>query len=152
MMLLNFILSIITNFGFVVMVLLAIPSIVLYKKNKRIVYSFLAAFFVSSALALLIKLIALKQRPIPVSYPILSALNYSFPSMHSMVAFALFPFLAIYLPKQRYFWVVFVLLVAFSRIYFGFHFLSDVVFGALFGFAIGCLLLVLHKSGRLWQK
>lgn len=144
-------LSSITNFGIVVIVILVIPSIILYRKNRKLVYLLLLTFVVSVVLAFIIKLIILRQRPTETfTYPFLNIINYSFPSMHSMVVFSLLPALSKYLPKQKSFWIGFAFLVAFSRIYFGFHFLSDVVFGALFGYFIGNFLLDLYESGKLW--
>lgn len=150
---LDFVLGIITNFGIVVAVMVIIPSLMLYKKNKKVAYLVLLTFFASFLLAFIIKLIVLRQRPVEAfTYPFTSIINYSFPSMHSLVAFSLLPLLIKHLQKQKYFWVLFAFLVAFSRIYLGVHFLSDVVFGALAGYFIGYYLLDLQESGKLWKK
>jgi len=71
--------------------------------------------------------------------------------MHAVVAFSLLPLLLEYLPRYRKFWIGFAFLVAFTRVYLGFHFLSDVVFGIIFGYFIGILLLHLHNKGKLWK-
>ncbi|MBI3034781.1 phosphatase PAP2 family protein [Candidatus Woesearchaeota archaeon] len=150
---LDVILGIITNFGIVVVIMAAMPSIMLYKKNKKAVYLIWSAFVVSVILAFIIKLIALRQRPTEAfAYPFVNIINYSFPSMHAMAVFSLLPILIKYIPKQRHFWAWFAFLVALSRIYFGFHFLSDVVFGAFAGYFIGTYLLELHNKGKLWKK
>lgn len=147
MEILNVVLSVITNFGVVIFVTLLLPSIALYKKNKRVVYALWLAFIASFILSFIIKMIVLRQRPIDtVTYPFTNIINYSFPSMHSMIVFSLLPFLVKFLPKQKYFWILFAFFVAFSRIYFRFHFLSDVVFGALFGYFIGNR--IMKKSHR----
>jgi len=39
--------------------------------------------------------------------------------------------------KLKYIWLVFACLVAFSRVYFGVHYMSDVLTGALVGYLIG---------------
>lgn len=146
-------LSIIANFGVVLTVMLAIPSLIFYKKNKKILYLLLITFTASFILAFIIKLIVLRQRPIEAfTYPFVEIINYSFPSMHAMVVFSLLPALIKFLPKQKYFWILFSFLVAFSRIYFGFHFLSDVVFGALFGYFIGYFFVDLYEKKKLWKK
>lgn len=149
--LLDIVLSLITNFGIVVLVMVVIPSIILYKKGKKSVYLLWATFFLSFVLAFVLKLIFLRQRPIDsFTFPFTSIINYSFPSMHAMTAFSLLPALIEFLPKQKFFWVSFAFLVVFSRIYFGFHFLSDVVFGGFLGYFIGSLLLRMHEKGKLW--
>ncbi len=145
--------SIITNFGVVVLVTLIIPSVILYNKNKKSVYLLWSAFIASFISAFIIKLIVLRQRPIDAfTYPFTNIVNYSFPSLHAMVAFALLPLLLEFLPKQKNIWISFAFLVGFTRVYFGFHFLSDVVFGALFGYLAGNYLLDMYEKGKLWFK
>ncbi len=150
---LDFVLGIITNFGIVVVVMLLTPLLVLHKKKLKLAYLLLLTFAASFVLAFIIKLIVLRQRPIEVfAYPFISIIDYSFPSIHSTVAFSLLPLLVKHLPKQKSFWIAFAFLVAFSRVYFRFHFLSDVVFGAFAGFFIGRYLLELYERGKLWKK
>ena len=140
-------LSVITNFGFVVVAMLIIPSFILYRKGKNHIFLLWLGFIISFVLNFIAKLIVHRPRPIATfAYPFSDILSYSFPSTHSIVVFSLLPILAKYLPKQKYFWIVFAFLVAFSRIYFGFHFLSDVVFGAFAGYFIGNYLL--HLAGK----
>lgn len=149
---LDIFLGVITNFGITVVVMLLIPSIIFYKKNKKLDYLIWLIFLTSFILAFAIKLIFLRQRPIDLfTFPFTNIINYSFPSMHAMAVFSLLPALIKFLPKQKYFWILFSFLVAFSRIYFGFHFLSDVVFGALFGYFVGNYLLELYVKGKLWK-
>ena len=144
--------SSITNFGIAVIVMLAIPSIILYRKNDKIIYLLWLAFLVSVALAFMIKLAFLRQRPMdPFTFPFTTIVNYSFPSMHAMAVFSLLPILIRYLARQKLFWIGFGFFAVFSRIYLGFHYLSDVVFGALAGYLIGNLLLKLYEEKKLWK-
>lgn len=143
----DIIFGIITNFGIVVLLLVAIPSLILYRKKKKIAFLLWLNFFISILLTLLLKLIIARQRPIEgLTYSLTHILNYSFPSMHSVVAFSMLAMLITYLPKQRYFWTSFAILVGFSRVYLGFHFLSDVVFGALIGYFAG------YYSRKIYEK
>lgn len=67
----------------------------------------------------------------------------SFPSGHTMSAFALFSFLALLFPKKKFWGLLFFLLalsVGISRIYLVQHFLKDVYLGAIIGVAIGIIL------------
>ena len=63
--------------------------------------------------------------------------NFSFPSFQTMLAFSAIPILSKEFPKLRYFWIIFAVLVAFSRVYFGLHFMSDVLVGGVMGYIIG---------------
>ena len=146
--LLDFFFGIITNFGVMLAVFLGIPLVILYRKGRKASYFLILAFISSFLFSFALKLIALRQRPVEtLYYPLTSIINYSFPSMHSMVVFALLPFLMHFMPRQRHFWAIFAFLIAFTRIYFGFHYLSDVVFGIIVGYFIGRLLLALYKKG-----
>lgn len=66
----------------------------------------------------------------------------SFPSGHTMSAFAVYSFIAFSLPQKRLINLVFLLLaamVAISRIYLIQHFLKDVLFGSALGLMLGML-------------
>lgn len=146
---LDFIFGVITNFGIVMMVMLIIPLLMLSDKKK--IYTMLLAFFSAALISIIVKWMFLRQRPDNVAHLFASVLKYSFPSMHAAVVFSLLPMLLEFLPKQKNFWIAFALLVPLTRLYFGFHYLSDVVFGALLGCSLGSLLLDLHKKGSLWK-
>ena len=148
--LLDFIFGIITNFGIVLAIMLIIPLLMLKDNRKK--YTLLLAFFSSVFISLVTKWMFLRQRPTDFAYPFVKILSYSFPSMHAVVAFSLLPLLLYFLPKQKNFWVPFAVLVLFTRIYFGLHYLSDIVFGAILGYSLGSLLLDLHLRGKLWKK
>lgn len=74
----------------------------------------------------------------------------SFPSGHTMSAFALFGLLALLVPKKRWVAVLFfllALLVGLSRIYLVQHFLKDVYLGAIIG---TILAIMLWMANRRW--
>ena len=150
---LDFVFSIITNFSFVVLIMLIIPIVILFNKNKKQTHLLLLAFAVSIISSFVLKLIFLRQRPNELlTYPFINITDYSFPSMHAAVIFSLLPILIKHLPKQKYFWIIFAFLVSFTRIYFGFHFLSDVVFGALLGYFIGNYFLRMFEKKKYGYK
>lgn len=78
-----------------------------------------------------------------------TAEGFSFPSMHAAFIFAALPFFrGPRLRKYRWVWVIFAVLVAFSRVYVGVHYVSDVLAGAILGYGIGALLFYLEKEYR----
>lgn len=65
--------------------------------------------------------------------------QFSFPSGHTMTAFAVAVPLLLYYPSLTIGLLFCALSIAASRILLGMHFLSDVVAGALIGIGLGCL-------------
>lgn len=117
--------------------------IFLWMRHKKLetislVTSLTGAVTINAALKLIF------SRPRPAVFPPITVENsFSFPSGHTMAAIAFYGFLAILLWQwhQRAWVIVFggwVLLVAFSRVYLGVHYPSDVL-GAL---AVGALWLI----------
>lgn len=77
--------------------------------------------------------------------------NYSFPSFQAMLAFCALPILSKEYPKLKYFWIAFASLIGFSRIYFGLHFLSDVVVGAFLGLLIGMFIVQKEEETKFGE-
>ncbi len=78
--------------------------------------------------------------------------NYSFPSFQSMLVFCAIPILIMEFKRLKYVWIIFSVLVAFSRVYFGVHFLSDVIAGAILGYSIGLFVINLEKEKKFGNK
>lgn len=68
-------------------------------------------------------------------------IDFSFPSGHAAVAFAAAVILAHYDKKRWYLYYFLASLIAFSRIYLGCHYLSDIVGGAIIGLTISQIIL-----------
>jgi undecaprenyl-diphosphatase len=66
--------------------------------------------------------------------------GYSFPSTHASNSFALATVLALIYSQLAPVFLFFAFLIAYSRVYVGVHFPSDVIGGALLGIAIGWII------------
>jgi|SRR3989338_5365001 len=135
-----------TNFINVFVIFILVTTIFLWGQKKREwIFPLWLSFFIAITLSYVIKILTLRPRPIGLSQ-ILLGLNYSFPSLHAAVSFAALPILNREFAKLKFFWVSFASLVALSRVYFSFHFLSDVIFGAFFGYFIGLFAIHLEQK------
>ncbi|HLC86880.1 MAG TPA: phosphatase PAP2 family protein [Candidatus Nanoarchaeia archaeon] len=120
----------------------------LHKKKRKHLLPLWIGLALVSLINFILKLLIQRQRPYQLDIvsivPILEKAshltwNSSMPSFHAMLVFYALPILEKEFPKARYFWIVFAFLVAFSRVYFGLHFLSDIIVGAVLGYLIGYL-------------
>ncbi len=139
-----------------------LTSLFLWQERKR--KWILPLWFVlgiSSLISLFLK-IAVK-RPRPYQTGIVSLLpilqdksyliwNFSFPSFQAMLVFSAIPILSKEFPKFKYVWFILAGLVAFSRVYFGVHFLSDIFVGGLIGYLLGLFVVKREKENKFWEK
>ena len=124
------------NFYFVILAGLAIA---LFVKREKVYYagSFVVVMFISRYAYHFMKIFFERQRPMfshewvnVIGFPLQS---YSFPSGHSTIAFAWAVFMSVKHPRGRIYFLTIAVLVAFSRVYMGVHYPSDVVAGAILG-------------------
>ena len=79
--------------------------------------------------------------------------GYSFPSSHAVNNFAAAIILAFFFPRTKWWFFGFAAIVAFSRVYVGVHYPSDVIGGAVIGlFCAGSVLLVFIMLEKLWYN
>jgi undecaprenyl-diphosphatase len=78
--------------------------------------------------------------------PVIIPHGFSFPSGHATLAMAMAVVLAFHFPKARSLVYTLAVLIGFSRVYFGVHYLSDVLAGFVLGTVVGCLCILLERA------
>jgi len=77
--------------------------------------------------------------------------GYSFPSSHAVNNFAGALILAFFFPRNKWWFFGFAAIVAFSRVFVGAHYPSDIIGGAVIGLlCAGCVLMVFIALEKLW--
>ncbi|MBF9252239.1 phosphatase PAP2 family protein [Pontibacter sp. 172403-2] len=115
--------------------------ILLFKRKKDYIVALLVSVLGSGISIYFTKLYFHRERPLDVAY--YTATSFSFPSGHTAGAIALFGIICVFLSLERQhikwarFWIVldiaYIILMGFSRLYLGVHFVSDVAAGYLLG-------------------
>jgi len=147
---------------FEIIIFILLTGIFLWKSSKRkwvlpLWFTLALSFLISFILKIVIErprpfqqgLIEISSFLIKNSY---SLWDFSFPSNHAMLAFCVLPFVSKEFPKLKYVWFILACLIGFSRFYFGFHFLSDVIAGAGIGYLIGALVIKAEKENKFWEN
>lgn len=133
-------LSGIGTYGFV-WILVAIFLVWWEGKNRYSLYGLAIAGGLSIAFSeILLKNIIHRSRPeliLSFTYLVDSTETFSFPSTHATMAFASSWILSYSHPRWKYALYLLAFLIAFSRIYLGKHFPSDVIAGGILGTVIG---------------
>lgn len=145
-----------------IIIFFILTSLFLWKEHKR---KWILPLWLTLALSVivsfLLKIFIHRQRPFQLGIvsvlPVLEKANFliwnfSFPSFQAMLAFCAIPILSKEFPKFKYFWIIFAGLIGFSRIYFGLHFMSDVLIGGLIGYLIGMLVIRKEAENKFWEK
>lgn len=112
------------------------------RKGKKLPFLW-ASFIISYAITAVLKIIVMRHRPDVALYVDNS---FSFPSGHATAVFSVLALIWKELPWLKWFWLVFAVLVTFSRLYLGMHFLTDVIVGAIIGFTVGLMIVKYEKN------
>ncbi len=118
---------------------IAIISTAILLINRRPILAYLLTLSISGILGWLIKFLIQRPRPFEtLNIPSNITTNLSsFPSGHTLMFFSIIPVMSKNFPKIKgLFWTI-AILVGVSRIYLGVHYFSDVLAGAIIGYAIG---------------
>jgi undecaprenyl-diphosphatase len=145
-----------------IIIFFILTSLFLWNERKRRwIFPLWMSLGISAIVAFILKISVQRARPFQLGLVSLlpslqeasfSTWNFSFPSFQSMLPFCAIPILSEQFPKLKKFWIVFAVLVAFSRVYFGLHFISDVIAGGLIGYLIGVIVVKEEKENRFGQK
>ncbi|MFH1592763.1 MAG: phosphatase PAP2 family protein [Candidatus Woesearchaeota archaeon] len=121
--------------------LIVIGLILLYYKRKLIL-GYLIGFGVVGAIAYLLKIAIRRARPfetLNIVSLIPDKAGFSFPSGHAIFAFFCLGFIWKDFERFRYVWLIIAILIAFSRLYVGVHYLSDLIASLIIGLFVGNL-------------
>lgn len=150
---LTVIVKIYTSFASIYAVGIITLLLVLLNKDWKIKVVSVFNVGVASLLNILVKHIVKRPRPDVVA--LIVETGYSFPSGHSMLAMAMYGFLAYLAFKYiknvpiKYFLSIFScitgILIALSRVYLGVHYFTDIVCGLVLGMAVLVVSIMCHK-------
>jgi undecaprenyl-diphosphatase len=129
--------------GIAVLILVTLYWIV---TRKKLPIPFWLAFGISMFIIYALKLIVMRDRPFAM--PGTLDMESSFSSGHSTAVFSALPFMT--KSKEKYVWLIFAVLVVISRLYQGYHYLTDVVAGMLIGYTTG--ILIEKYAGKKLEK
>ncbi|MBU2522829.1 MAG: phosphatase PAP2 family protein [Nanoarchaeota archaeon] len=128
-------------------IIIVVPlALLLFNKEFRNIKNWTVSFLGAYALTLLVKVLIARERPfnfglnVPTDLidPKYSTWDSSFPSNHASTALASFFFIPSGILRLS--WIGICALIMFSRVYFGLHYLSDVIAGAAIGLGVSYLI------------
>lgn len=145
-----------------IIIFFILTALFLWRENKRRwIFPLWASLGLSAIISLFLKITIQRARPFQLGLvQLISSLqeasysiwNFSFPSFQTMLVFSAVPILSEQFPKLKKFWIAFAVLVGFSRLYFGVHFVSDVLVGGVIGYAIGLIVVKVEKETQIGKK
>lgn len=136
----------ITFVSSIIIVFVFLTALFIKENKRRWVIPLWITLALDVVVGFLLKISIQRHRPFELDLiPLIQGLekssyyvwNFSFPSFQALMVFSAIPFLSKEFPKFKYVWIVFACLVAFSRVYLGLHFLSDIIAGAIIGYLMG---------------
>jgi len=142
-------LSFILNFAFSTTFLLFFFVLIYLLKKEKEFFLSLISFITNGVVVWVIKEIVRRPRPMRSGTVLFQLSDWSFPSGHAASAFLIAVLASKFWPKYGKYFYILAILVAFSRVYLGIHYLSDVVCGSLIGFTIG--IIFIKKKEFFWR-
>lgn len=143
-----------TDFGLLYAIIILTLILIARKKFKDIACILLTGTL-SLEISYLLKIIFQTPRPftsaIAGTISLTQASGFSMPSLHTAFCFSVLPYLKRIFPekKHQYLAALVIITIAFSRLYLGVHYLSDLVAGGLIGFTIGKIWIYLEEKYKV---
>lgn len=133
------------------------------ERKRRWILPLWLSSFLTAMVCYIAKILVARPRPFQKGLAVLqidfyfirnnfNTWNFSFPSFQAALVFSALPLLNKEFRKFRYIWIFFACLVAFSRVYFGVHYLSDVIAGAIIGYLIGLFMVLIEERNSYGKK
>jgi membrane-associated phospholipid phosphatase len=136
---------------------LVVLLLIYWSLNRHLGIRLIVALIVAGVLNSLLKDLFQRPRPFGVSdlvVPIQTEESFGIPSAHVMVGLVVWGYAALYAKRRWLYWALalFILVMAWSRMYVGVHFPQDVAAGALFGLIVLLLYMrVVEPIAARWQ-
>jgi undecaprenyl-diphosphatase len=141
--------SVMTAFSFIgswILIPILVVAVFLWKKQKRWIPVLLIGLAISELLMQTMKWAIPRMRPTAI------ITEHSFPSGHASSVFSAVPIINRNFKTFKYAWLALAVLISFSRIYLGVHYLSDVVAGGLLGYGITSFFMYLENRNSFFRK
>lgn len=135
-----------------------IGAYLLQKKQYMTLSLLIVAGAFSLELTFLLKKIFQAPRPFhnpeDLTIPLTYVSGYAFPSMHAAFCLAVIPPIYRYFKQKtaKYPLILLFILIAFSRLYVGVHYASDIILGGIIGYTTGRLLVYLEEKHQIYQR
>lgn len=138
----------------ILLVIIGLIFLIGDKEDKQIaILSFFSLMF-ADILVYILKLIFLRPRPyitLDNVELVKTELNYSFPSGHATLSFAVYTLIG-YKYKKFILAILIASIISITRIYLGVHYPSDIIFGAILGVLITLILIKIEEKYRTIDK
>lgn len=132
------------------------------RKKREWIFPLWLTIGVTAAISFVLKVLVHRIRPFATGIVSLApgitasasylVWDFSFPSGDAAFTFCLVPILSKLYPKLKYLWIGFAVLVALSRVYFGVHYLSDVISGGLIGLLVGIIIVKFEDKNGFFKR